>query len=66
MLLFIVSSVDLEQVRFSLDLEDWKYSVNHGGVGSLLYLFNDIRERKSRITRDTLLGEPYVLSGSLY
>jgi serine/threonine protein kinase len=62
-----VMIVDLEQVRFPLDLEDWKHSVNYGGVGSLLYLFNDIRERKSRITRDNfLLGEPYILSGSLY
>lgn len=36
--------VDLEQVRFPLDIKDWKNSVNYGGVDSLLYLFNDIRE----------------------
>ncbi|KAJ5555692.1 hypothetical protein N7535_008126 [Penicillium sp. DV-2018c] len=58
--------VDLEQVRFPTDLEDWKDSVNHGGVGSLLYLFSDIRERKSRIIPDNfLLGKPYIWSGSL-
>ena len=46
-----VMIVDLEQVRFPSDLEDWKDSVNYGGVGSLLYLFNDIRERKKESTR---------------
>ena len=64
-----VMIVDLEQVRFPLDLEDWEDSVNYGGVGSLLYLFNDIRERKSRITQGNFLLEgfgSYVLSGSLY
>lgn len=59
--------VDLEQVIFPRDLEDWKDSVNYGGVGSLLYLFDDIRERKSRIALDTLEpGKPYISSGSLY
>ena len=59
--------VDLEQVTFPRDLEDWKDSVNYGGVGSLLYLFNDIRETKSRITLDTfVLGKPYISNGSLY
>lgn len=59
--------VDLEQVKFPPGLEDWKDSVNYGGVGSLLYLFNDIRERKSRVTWDNFLpGEPYILSGSLH
>ena len=58
--------VDLEQVKFPLDLEDWKHSINYGGVGSLLYLFNDIRERKSQIIRRKFwLEEPCPLSGSL-
>ncbi|KAK5790639.1 hypothetical protein VI817_007926 [Penicillium citrinum] len=62
-----VMIVDLEQVTFPRDLEDWKDSVNYGGVGSLLYLFNDIRETKSRITLDTfVLGKPYISNGSLY
>lgn len=63
-----VMIVDLEQVRFPLDLEDWEDSVNYGGVGSLLYLFNDTRERKSRkITWDAfVLGNTYISSGSLY
>jgi hypothetical protein len=62
-----VMIVDLEQVRFPLDLKEWKDSVNYGGVGSLLYLFNGIRERKGRITQgDFLLGKPYILVGSLY
>ncbi|CAG7996247.1 unnamed protein product [Penicillium salamii] len=37
--------VDMEQVDFPLDLEVFKESVNYGGVGSLLYLFNDKKER---------------------
>ena len=62
-----VMIVDLEQVRFPLDLEDWEDSVNYGGVGSLLYLFNEIRERKSQITWDAfVLGSTYISSGSLY
>lgn len=62
-----VMIVDLEQVTFPRDLEYWKDSVNYGGVGSLLYLFNDIRETKSRITLDTfVLGKPYISNGSLY
>lgn len=62
-----VMIVDLEQVRFPLDLDEWKHSINYGGLGSLLYLFNDIRERKSRRTQDDFLfREPYILSGSLY
>lgn len=62
-----VMIVDLEQVRFPLDLEDWEYSVNYGDVGSLLYIFDVTRKRKSRMIRDnSLLGEPYILGGSLY
>lgn len=62
-----VMIVDLEQVSFPPDLEDWKDSVNYGGVGSLLSLFHGIREKKSRITPDNfLLGARYILSGSHY
>ncbi|KAJ6023820.1 hypothetical protein N7540_004617 [Penicillium herquei] len=38
--------VDLEQVDFPPKLDDWKKGVNYGGVGSLLYLFYQLRERK--------------------
>ncbi|CAI7629906.1 unnamed protein product [Penicillium discolor] len=38
--------VDLEQVEFPSDLKDWKHSINYGGVGSLLYLFNAIRKNR--------------------
>jgi hypothetical protein len=44
-----VMVVDLEQVDFPLNYEDsWEHSINHGGVGSLLYLFNETRENKKR------------------
>ncbi|KAJ5577138.1 hypothetical protein N7535_004064 [Penicillium sp. DV-2018c] len=43
-----VMIVDLESVEFPSNLEDWKESINYGGVGSLLYLFADIREYKRK------------------
>lgn len=49
--------VDFEQIDFPPDLEEFKQSVNFGGVGSLLYLFNDARKRMK--TR-TLWGGSYV------
>ncbi|KAJ6096855.1 hypothetical protein N7486_007601 [Penicillium sp. IBT 16267x] len=59
--------VDLEQVEFPLALEDWKDSVNYGGVGFLLYLFNDIREWKSRPSPgDFQLAESNTLRDSAY
>lgn len=63
-----VMIVDLEQVRFPLDLEeDWEDSINYGGVGSLLYLFHDLRERKNRIIQGSfLLTGSYFMSDSLY
>lgn len=41
--------IDLEYVEFPPVVEDlFEESINYRGVGSLLYLFNDIRERKDR------------------
>lgn len=42
----VIMIVDLEQVEFPSDLKDWKHSINYGGVGSLLYLFNAIRKNR--------------------
>jgi len=62
-----VMVVDLEAVRFPPNLEDWEESINYGGVSSLLTLFVDIRERKSRTIWDKFVfGGPNVFSGSRY
>lgn len=54
--------VDLEQVDFPPDLEEWKQSVNYGGVGSLLYLFNVTRKNKARFARyDCNIGVARVI-----
>lgn len=61
--------VDLEQVDYPPDLKNFSFreSVNYGGVGCLLYLLDDIRQRKSQMARDNFLpGGPYALTGSLY
>lgn len=57
--------VDMEQVYFPPDLEVFKESVNYGGVGSLLYLFNDTRERKNQST-DCVYGRTCLQGSLLY
>lgn len=53
--------VDLEQIEFPVDVGDrFKESINFGGVGSILYLFNKIRERKAQGT----LANNYFVGGS--
>lgn len=39
--------VDLEQVEFLMTPEYWKHGIDYRGVGSLVYLFNDIKERQN-------------------
>ncbi|KAJ5618621.1 hypothetical protein N7528_006732 [Penicillium herquei] len=50
--------VDLEQVDFPPDLDEWKKGVNYGGVGSLLYLFYQLRERKMLYLSGECTGGP--------
>ncbi|CAG8365042.1 unnamed protein product [Penicillium salamii] len=57
--------VDMEQLDFPPDLEVFKESVNYGGVGSLLYLFNDTRERKHQ-TINCVYGRTCRQGGLLY
>lgn len=47
--------VDFEQIDFPPDLEVFRESVNYGGVGTLLYLFNVTRENNSRLAHDNFL-----------
>ncbi|KAJ5343262.1 uncharacterized protein N7506_003086 [Penicillium brevicompactum] len=47
--------VDFEQIDFPPDLEVFRQSVNYGGVGTLLYLFNVTRENNSRLAHDNFL-----------
>ncbi|CAG8935045.1 unnamed protein product [Penicillium salamii] len=57
--------VDMEQVDFPPDLEVFRESVNYGGVGSLLYLFNDTRERKNQ-SINCVDGRTCLQGGLLY
>ncbi|CAG8112601.1 unnamed protein product [Penicillium salamii] len=57
--------VDMEQLDFPPDLEVFKESVNYGGVGSLLYLFNDTRERKNQ-SINCVYGRTCLQGGLLY
>ena len=53
--------VDLEQVDFPVDIGDrFEEIINFGTVGSILYLFNNIRERKVQGT----LSNNYYVGGS--